>query len=65
MWMLKPKMNYFQNMKVTESIVKEVSEFYITTKSKKARTNVFILQKQADSVRIEFECCYIRGCTIQ
>ncbi len=38
---------------LTESIVKEVSEFYINTKSKKARTNVAILQKQADSIRIE------------
>lgn len=38
---------------LTESIVKEVSEFYIATKSKKARTNVAILQKQADSIRNE------------
>lgn len=38
---------------LTESIVKEVSEFYIATKSKKARNNVAILQKQADSVRNE------------
>ena len=29
----------------------EVSEFYIETKSRKARTNVAILQRQADSVR--------------
>lgn len=36
-----------------ESIAKEVSEFYIETKSKKARTNVAILQKQADSIRNE------------
>jgi uncharacterized protein involved in exopolysaccharide biosynthesis len=36
-----------------ESIVKEVSQFYIETKSKKARNNVAILQKQADSVRNE------------
>lgn len=34
-----------------ESLVKEVSEFYIDTKSRKARTNVTILQKQADSIR--------------
>jgi uncharacterized protein involved in exopolysaccharide biosynthesis len=38
---------------LTESIVKEVSEFYIDTKSKKARINVNILQKQADSIRNE------------
>jgi hypothetical protein len=37
----------------TESIAKEVSEFYIDTKSKKARMNVSILQKQADSIRSE------------
>jgi hypothetical protein len=36
-----------------ETIVKEVSDFYIETKSKKARTNVAILQKQADSIRNE------------
>jgi len=38
---------------LTESVVKEVSEFYINTKSKKAKTNVGILQKQADSIRNE------------
>jgi uncharacterized protein involved in exopolysaccharide biosynthesis len=36
-----------------ETIVKEVSDFYIETKSKKAKTNVAILQKQADSIRSE------------
>jgi hypothetical protein len=36
-----------------ETIVKEVSDFYIETKSKKAKTNVAILQKQADSIRNE------------
>ena len=36
-----------------ESIVKEVSQFYIETKSKKAKNNVAILQKQVDSVRNE------------
>ncbi len=36
-----------------ESIAKEVSEFYVTTKSKKAKLNVSILQKQADSIRNE------------
>jgi hypothetical protein len=34
-----------------EALVKEVSEFYIETKSRKARTNVAILQRQVDSVR--------------
>jgi hypothetical protein len=34
-----------------ESLVTEVSEFCIDTKSRKARTNVAILQRQADSVR--------------
>ncbi|OYX90965.1 MAG: lipopolysaccharide biosynthesis protein, partial [Sphingobacteriia bacterium 35-40-5] len=38
---------------LVEAVVKEVSEFYIYTKSKKARTNVEILQKQADSIRNE------------
>lgn len=38
---------------LAESVVKEVSEFYIATKSKKAKTNVAILQKQTDSVRNE------------
>lgn len=38
---------------LTESVVKEVSEFYIDTKSKKAKTNVAILQKQVDSIRNE------------
>lgn len=37
----------------TEAIAKEVSEFYITTKSRKAKTNVDILQKQVDSIRNE------------
>jgi hypothetical protein len=36
-----------------ETIVKEVSDFYIETKSKKAKINVAILQKQADSIRNE------------
>ncbi|WP_188049980.1 Wzz/FepE/Etk N-terminal domain-containing protein [Flavobacterium sp. GP15] len=34
-----------------EALVKEVSDFYIDTKSKKARENMAILQKQTDSVR--------------
>ncbi len=38
---------------LVENLVNEVSDFYISTKSKKARTNVSILQKQADSIRNE------------
>ncbi len=34
-----------------EKIVNEVSDFYIITKSKKAKNNLDILQKQADSIR--------------
>jgi hypothetical protein len=36
-----------------ESLVKKVGEFYITTKSKKARINMAILTKQTDSIRGE------------
>jgi uncharacterized protein involved in exopolysaccharide biosynthesis len=36
-----------------ENLVKEISDFYIETKSKKARLNTEILQKQADSIRGE------------
>lgn len=36
-----------------ENLVKETSDFYIETKSKKARLNVDVLQKQADSIRGE------------
>ncbi|MEC5166451.1 uncharacterized protein involved in exopolysaccharide biosynthesis [Flavobacterium sp. PL11] len=36
-----------------EALVKEVSDFYIDTKSKKARQNMAILQKQTDSIRGE------------
>ncbi len=36
-----------------ENIAKETSNFYIETKSKKARLNANILQKQVDSVRFE------------
>jgi hypothetical protein len=36
-----------------ENLVKEISDFYIETKSKKARINTEILQKQADSIRGE------------
>ncbi|TDE41755.1 lipopolysaccharide biosynthesis protein [Flavobacterium rhamnosiphilum] len=37
----------------TEALVKQVSDFYIFTKSKKARMNMAILQKQTDSIRGE------------
>jgi hypothetical protein len=37
----------------TESLVKEVSDFYVTTKSKKARDNMDILERQTDSIRRE------------
>lgn len=37
----------------TEDLTKQVSEFYVATKSKKARTNMAILQKQTDSIRAE------------
>jgi hypothetical protein len=36
-----------------ENLVTNVSEFYIETKSKKAKNNVAILQRQADSIRNE------------
>ena len=36
-----------------ESIVKEVADFYVETKSQKARNNLAILQRQADSIRNE------------
>ena len=37
----------------TEALAKTVSEFYIKTKSKKARMNMDILQRQTDSIRRE------------
>lgn len=37
----------------TEALVKEVSDFYIETKSKKARENMDILERQTDSIRRE------------
>ena len=37
----------------TEALVKEVSDFYVTTKSKKARLNMDILERQTDSIRRE------------
>jgi hypothetical protein len=35
----------------TEALANQVSEFYITTKSKKARMNMAVLQRQTDSIR--------------
>ena len=49
---LKSKNELFSKYFV-ESIAKEISEYYIVTKSKKARINVSILQKQVDSIRSE------------
>jgi hypothetical protein len=37
----------------TEAVVKEVSDFYIDTKSKRAKLNYEILAKQVDSIRSE------------
>ena len=37
----------------TEGIAKEVSDFYVLTKSKKANLNMAILQRQTDSIRGE------------
>jgi uncharacterized protein involved in exopolysaccharide biosynthesis len=37
----------------TEALAKEVSDFYITTKSKKSRENMAVLEKQTDSIRRE------------
>lgn len=37
----------------TEALVKEVSDFYIETKSKKSRENMLILDRQTDSIRRE------------
>ena len=37
----------------TEAITKEVSDFYVQTKSKKANMNMAILQRQTDSIREE------------
>lgn len=36
-----------------EALAKEVSDFYVNTKSKKARMNMAILQRQTDSIRKE------------
>jgi hypothetical protein len=37
----------------TEALTKQVSDFYVTTKSKKARMNMDILERQTDSIRGE------------
>ncbi|MBC5837032.1 lipopolysaccharide biosynthesis protein [Flavobacterium sp. F-392] len=37
----------------TEALVREVSDFYVATKSKKARMNMDILERQTDSIRGE------------
>jgi hypothetical protein len=45
--------NELFSMSFTEALVKQVGEFYVDTKSKKARINMAILQRQVDSVRAE------------
>jgi capsule polysaccharide export protein KpsE/RkpR len=37
----------------TEALAKNVSDFYVATKSKKARLNMAVLEKQTDSIRSE------------
>ena len=49
---IKSEDEYFSKV-LCESLLKEVSCFYIDTKSRKARTNVVILQRQTDSIRNE------------
>ena len=49
---IKSKNEYFSKY-FCESLVKNVSDFYITLKSKKASTNLDILQMQADSLKKE------------
>jgi capsule polysaccharide export protein KpsE/RkpR len=39
----------------TEALAKKVSDFYVATKSKKARLNMAILEKQTDSIRRELD----------
>lgn len=41
------------SMYFTETLVRVVSDFYVTTKSKKARMNMDILERQTDSIRGE------------
>jgi uncharacterized protein involved in exopolysaccharide biosynthesis len=47
-----------------ENIAKETSDFYVQTKSKKARNNLEILQKQVDSIRHELNSS-INGVAVQ
>lgn len=42
-----------------EAIAKEVSDFYVSTKSKKAKLNYEILQKQTDSIRAELNSAIV------
>jgi len=49
---VKSKDEWFSK-KFTETLAKVVSDFYIETKSKKAKLNYEILQKQTDSIRSE------------
>jgi uncharacterized protein involved in exopolysaccharide biosynthesis len=50
--MVKTKSELFSKF-FCEQLLKETSDFYIETKSKKSRLNVEILQHQADSIRAE------------
>jgi hypothetical protein len=43
--------NELFSMYFTEALVKNVSDFYIETKSKKSRDNMLILERQTDSIR--------------
>jgi hypothetical protein len=45
--------NELFSMYFTEALVKNVSDFYIETKSKKSRDNMLILERQTDSIRRE------------
>ena len=47
----------------SETLAKQVSDFYVDTKSKKARMNMAILQKQTDSIRAELNAA-INGVAI-
>jgi hypothetical protein len=45
--------NEFFSKYFCENLAKETSEFYVQTKSKKAKINVDVLQRQVDSVRFQ------------
>jgi uncharacterized protein involved in exopolysaccharide biosynthesis len=47
-----------------EQLLKETSDFYIETKSKKSRLNVDVLQKQVDSIRAELNSA-ITGAAVE